>query len=281
MQRARRIGLLPGSFNPLTNAHVALADAAHTQARLDALVWALAIVTVDKERVSRASVPDRLAQLVAFARPRHETVALLNRGLYVDQAEALRAGACQDARVVVLVGFDKVVQIFDPRYYADREAALTALFSAADLLVAPRDGAGAAELAALLALPENQPYACHVAPLDLPTAYESDSSTEARRLAAAPQLHLDELARLVPPEARTLIATLAYTATDVYTLRQEWLAALLPLPMDALRTLPPLATLVARAQAFGELRRALRDAQARPTVEAARDLVHRLGATSA
>ncbi len=281
LQRAARIGLFPGSFNPLTDAHVALADAARTQARLDTLVWALAVVTVDKERVTRASVPDRLAQLVAFARPRRESVALVNRGLYVDQVQALRAAsraAGQDTRVVVLVGFDKVVQIFDPRYYAEREAALTALFSAADLLVAPRAGAGAPVLAALLAMPENQPYARHVALLDFPAEHLSDSSTEARQLAAAPEAHQDELARLVPPEARALIATQAYEATDIYALRQAWLAVLQPLPIVVLRTLPPIATLVARTHASGELRRALIDAQTHPTAAAARDLVHRLGA---
>jgi nicotinamide-nucleotide adenylyltransferase len=280
LQSAMRIGFFPGSFNPLTNAHVALSDAARTQARLDTLVWALAVVTIDKERVSRASVPDRLAQLIAFARPRHETAALVNRGLYVDQVHALRALVQPEARVFVLVGFDKVVQIFDPRYYADREAALTALFSQADLLVAPRDEAGAPALAALLALPENQPYARHVALLDLPAAYLSDSSTEARQLAAAPEAHQDELTRLVPPEARALIATQAYAATDVYALRQAWLAVLQPLPMAILRALPPIATLVARTRASGELRRALLDAQSHPTPATARDLLHQLGVAS-
>src|SRR5579884_3038323 len=66
LRTAARTGLFAGSYNPLTYAHVAVADAARTQARLDDVVWAISRVTVDKERVTSASVHDRLAQLVAF-----------------------------------------------------------------------------------------------------------------------------------------------------------------------------------------------------------------------
>ena len=37
-----------------------------------------------------------------------------------------------------IYGYDKVVQIFDPRYYDDRDAALDRLFALSSLLVAPR-----------------------------------------------------------------------------------------------------------------------------------------------
>ena len=43
-------------------------------------------------------------------------------------------------RLVFLVGFDKIVQIFDPRYYDDREDALRQLFSVASFAVAPAGG---------------------------------------------------------------------------------------------------------------------------------------------
>ncbi len=248
VRAATRIGLFSGSYNPLTYAHVAVADAAREQAQLDDLVWALSRVTVDKERVTRASVPDRLAQLVAFAHPRRETVALVNRGLYVDQAQALRSVTPGDARVYVIVGYDKVVQIFDPQYYADREAALTALFAQADLLVAPRDAYGASDLAALLSRPENARYATHVTALRLASEHRHDSSTEVRALAAEPTKNHVALARLVPPEALALIATGAYTASAEYTLRQEWLAALAPLGAAELRRLPAIPDLVARIQ---------------------------------
>src|SRR5690348_9655284 len=60
---ARHVGHFAGSFNPLTNAHVAIEEAVRATGGLDCVVWACAAVTVDKERVQRASVSDRLAQL--------------------------------------------------------------------------------------------------------------------------------------------------------------------------------------------------------------------------
>lgn len=213
LRRARRIGLFAGSFNPLTLAHVALTDAAGRRASLDVVVWAIAAVTVDKEHVTRAALPERLAQLLAFARPRRDAVMLLNRGLYVDQSRILAALAAPGARIAIIIGYDKVVRIFDPRYYADRDAALLALFAAADLLVAPRADAGAAQLRALLARPENRPYAPHVAPLLVPPSHLYDSSTQARELAADPRANAAALARLLPPEAQALVATGAYRAS--------------------------------------------------------------------
>jgi nicotinic acid mononucleotide adenylyltransferase len=293
LTHATRIGLFPGSFNPLTDAHVAVADAARAQAQLDTLAWAMAAVTVDKERVARSSLLDRLAQLVAFAHPRGEAVLLLNRGLYVDQVAILRAAVGSLVRVFVVVGFDKVVQIFDPRYYADRNAALDALFATADLLVAPRAGAGAEQVAALLGKRENRAYAHHVTPLDVPTAHRDDSSTEVRALAADPQAHRDQpgdqLAQLVPPEALALIATGAYAAmdrtdhtdrADRYPLRQAWLSVLPALPPALLRRLPPIGELVARTSESAELRRGLATIAADPaeeTVASVRELLAGLG----
>jgi nicotinic acid mononucleotide adenylyltransferase len=253
LRRARRIGVFTGSFNPLTTAHVALADAARTQARLDVLVWAIAAITVDKERVTRAALADRLAQLVTFARQSDDAVVLFNRGLYVDQARALRALAPRGAALTILVGFDKIVQIFDAHYYADREAALCALFAAADLLVAPRAGEGGGALRALLDVPANRVYAPHVALLEVPPAHAYESSTAARTLAADAEAHTAELVRLLPPEALALVATGAYapltssTGQD-YTLRQQWLTVLQDVPPETLRHLPALPTLIALAQ---------------------------------
>ncbi|HEX6819412.1 MAG TPA: hypothetical protein VF120_13630 [Ktedonobacterales bacterium] len=265
---ARRIGLFAGSYNPLTSAHVALADAAHEQAQLDDIVWAISRVTVDKERVTRACVADRLAQLVAFARPRRETVALVNRGLYVDQVRALRAAVRLDARVLVLLGYDKVVQIFDPHYYTDREAALSALFADADLLVAPRDAFGANDIAALLARPENHRYASHVKALTLPSEHLHDSSTAARQLAAEPARNRAALERLVPPEALALIATRAYSPSNDYTLRQQWLAALAVLSDPQLRRVPPLLQLTVAIQRLPDGEANLRAAAIQPNAQA-------------
>ncbi len=220
---AERIGLLAGSYNPLTLAHIAVAEAARRVAQLDLVAWALTAVTVDKERVTRASLPQRIAQLDAYIASTigkvhyADALVLLAHGLYVEQAQAIRTLMPPDAELVIIVGYDKIVQIFDPRYYDDREAALQALFAQARLLVAPRDGQGEADLRALLARPENQPYSEYVAYCPLDPVYATDSSTEARQLAAplTPDAVADSpaLRRLLPPEGVALAATGTYALT--------------------------------------------------------------------
>lgn len=263
VKRAHSIGLLPGSFNPLTRAHLALARAARRSAQLDLVIFAVAARTVDKEGVTRASIPDRLAQLAAYARrDTGSAVVLLNRGLYVEQAKALGpyiAGSA--ARLAIIVGFDKVVQILDPRYYANRDAALADLFSRARLLAAPRAEEDEAALDALLLRPDNRAYAAQVSYLDLPPRYRQDSATQARRLLAdAGDAETaftggDDARALVPPEGYALALLGPYAAltsptaetparSDRYAERTRWLAALRGVDDAQLASLPPLDRLV-------------------------------------
>jgi nicotinic acid mononucleotide adenylyltransferase len=248
-RQAMRAGVFSGSFNPLTLAHSALADAARAQAGIDCVVWLVAARTIGKERMERASLPDRLAQLVAFARAeRGNAIALTNRGLYVDEARALGPLLAPGAALVMLVGFDKIVQILDPGYYADRDAALRELFARTSVLVAPRSGAGRAELDRLLRRPENRPFAVSVSYLEMPPMHAGDSSTQARACTYDEQW--DSLHALVPPEGEALAhETGAYAAkgTDTaarYALRERWIRALGALDLPARRTLPGLATLL-------------------------------------
>lgn len=252
----KRVGLFPGSFNPLTNAHLAVAAAAREVAALDAVVWSISAVTVDKERVERASIPDRLAQLGAFARTTPaDVVAIINRGLYVEEAEALRAHLAGSATLFMLIGFDKIVQIFDPRYYADRDAALRELFALAHILVAPRDGQGAEALDALLAQPENRAYSSFVRLVPVSPEHTHDSSTAVRELAAVQPLSLRTLRRLLPPEGLALVQTGAYSSTaedaeaaepDLYAWRERWLNALDVVQARPGIHFPPLHRLIAR-----------------------------------
>jgi nicotinic acid mononucleotide adenylyltransferase len=265
LRAARHIMLMPGSFNPITVAHQALSYSALLWNRDQALfrdapsviIWSYAIATINKEGVERASLVDRLAQLAAFGdreRPSPPIIMLFNRGLYLDQVRALRALLHPDATIQIIVGFDKIVQIFDPRYYADRDASLQQLFSLATVLVAPRDGAGVTDLAAFLALRENAPWADHVHPLDAPARFNALSSTRIRELAATEPDAMD-LRSNVPPEALALIReTGAYAqfrpaGPDLYALRQQWLRAFSSLPTDTLRALPSISQLVRRAAA--------------------------------
>jgi nicotinamide-nucleotide adenylyltransferase len=251
LRAAARAGVFAGSFNPLTRAHVALVNAARHAAGLDALVWACAAASVDKERAERAALVDRLAQLRAFvAGRRRDALVLLNRGLYVDESRTIRGMMAPSAELVLIVGYDKVVQIFDPKYYADRDAALRELFSLAWLLVAPRAGEGAEALTALLAQPENRPFAAHVRYLDVPPTYANDSSSEARALAAETPPNVAALSQLLAPAGLALaLHTGAYrppdsTTSDPYMIRARWLDALATLPATSTRSLPPLSTLV-------------------------------------
>lgn len=208
-----RLAVLAGSFDPLTRAHIALARAAHRSAQLPTVYFLLSKVTVDKERAGGALPEDRLLVLERYAAGHRELgVLLANRGLYVEQAEALHRTFPVLRALYFVVGFDKILQIFDPHYYADRDAALEHLFSQASFLVAPRGGASAADLANLLQRPENRRFADLVTLLPFTRAFARLSSTRVREAAAAGAILGGDLtAKWVPAEvADFIVATGAY-----------------------------------------------------------------------
>ena len=230
LARGTRLGLLPGSFNPLTVAHTALAEAGLASGAVDRVLFTLSTHTVDKDVVTGAALEDRLLalELACDGDPRLG-VLLVNRGLYVEQAELARATWDIDA-VVFLVGFDKIVQVLDPRYYADREEALARLFGLASFLVAPRGADDASALAALLARAENRPFAHAIRPLDLPADVRQVASSRVRAAVPRGTLPAEEL----PPVARVFVQeTGAYdgrhpeaAGLDRYRLRLALLDAL-------------------------------------------------------
>lgn len=247
---ARRLVAVPGSFNPPHYAHVALLEAGAAACGADAAVFLLSVHTVDKERVTGMLLEDRLWLLCriletdvrlttpepspgAWDHPRaldrppegpsaapqpqiaattvRTGVVATNQGLYVDQAAALRRLCPRLERLVFVVGFDKIVQIFDPRYYQHRDAALDALFAQAELVVAPRDGATAADLQRLLSRPENRRFAPRIRLLALDPQLASISSTQIRAAIAS----CVGIEHLVPEVVRDFIrATGCYTAPD-------------------------------------------------------------------
>lgn len=282
LRSAKRVGLLASSMNPLTRAHVALADSARQHGRLDALAWVATAVTVDKEQVERASLADRLLQTRSLAVATGDGLLLLKGGLYVEQARAAHALLGPDAEVALIVGFDKVAQIFDPRYYADRDAALRELFSEAELIAAPRADGDEADLRALLGRPENRTFATRVRFCPLPSRYLNDSSSQARALAAAGRFG-EPLHALLAPEGLALAEVACPYAParpasandlgDSYAARQTLLAALGGLPPAALAGMPPLGDLVAwcaEASARGVALRAWARAGGRRTLEGLR-----------
>jgi nicotinic acid mononucleotide adenylyltransferase len=185
-----KIIVFPGSFNPPTSAHLALLKQAWQFARVHGpmnVYAAISTLITDKERVQRPLLVERISLLDTVLRKhvRHTGIMLFNRGLYVEQAEALHSAFPQVMHIYFLIGFDKIVQVLDPHYYKDRDRALHELFALADFLVAPRAEAGPEELKILLDRPENRQYAEHVQALPLGAAYRNISSTNIRQLPSA------------------------------------------------------------------------------------------------
>lgn len=264
------LGVLCGSFNPPTLGHVGLADAA-AAAGLDQVVYAVAKVTVDKEIVTGMALEDRLLLLLACTAGRAgRVVALVNRGLYVEQARAFRDLFGSRTKLTFIVGMDKLFQILDPDYYVDRDAALNELFSLASLMVANRGRQGRQAFAALLDRPANRAYRPNIDFLPLSESVAHLSSSGVRKVAGCSS----GTAVDVPPTvARFLAETRPYAsaagnhapsgrmeAVDAYSVRLALLERLAEVQEWA-ETEVDFAALVRRATATDATGRALRTAK--------------------
>lgn len=176
----RSVAILSGAFDPPTAAHLHLAERALSDG-YERVVFTLATRTVGKRRTG-LTPEDRLFALRAMA-SRHLVVAAVSHGLYADQAEAA-ARAFPGSEIAFLVGSDKIFQIFDSRWYRDRDAALERLFAHARLVVAPRADHTRA-LREILTSPENANFADRVDILRLHPAVGDLSSTRVRGLLRA------------------------------------------------------------------------------------------------
>jgi hypothetical protein len=155
------VGVFPGSFDPLTTAHLAIAEAAvaaHGLARLDLVISAVAL---DKEHGGHAPVAERIAAIEAVVAGRpHLRAATTDAQLIADIAEGYD---------VCVVGADKWHQLHDVRFYGGSAAARDAALARLPVLaIAPRHGV---ELPAEVA---------HLV-LDVDPAHAEVSSTAVRR----------------------------------------------------------------------------------------------------
>jgi nicotinic acid mononucleotide adenylyltransferase/predicted RNA-binding protein with PIN domain len=126
-------GVYPGSFDPLTVAHLAIGEAAVRVANLDRLDLALSNIALGKERGAQSSVEARAAAIrrAAASRPWLD-VAVTDAQLIADIASGYD---------VVVMGADKWAQVRDPAWYGDDRAARDAALAALPrVLVAPRPG---------------------------------------------------------------------------------------------------------------------------------------------
>jgi hypothetical protein len=119
-----RIGVYPGTFNPVTVAHLAIAEAAvaqHDLARLDLVLSEIPLVK--HGAADLAPLTERVALLEqAVARWAWARVVVTTKRLIVDIARGYD---------LVVVGADKWAQILDPAFYGGdptrRDAAVAAL----------------------------------------------------------------------------------------------------------------------------------------------------------
>ncbi len=127
-----RIGVYPGSFNPLTTAHMAIADAARLAHGLDRIDLAVSTSALAKQEVSHPRFEHRIDVL-------HRATAEVD-WLAVEVTERQLLAEIADGYDLLVVGADKWWQIQDPVWYGDdpaaRDRALAALPTVA---IAPRD----------------------------------------------------------------------------------------------------------------------------------------------
>ncbi|MGN6695540.1 MAG: hypothetical protein ACTHN0_15285 [Aquihabitans sp.] len=124
------IGCYPGSFNPPTVAHLAVAEAAVAAAGLDRLDLVVSRVALGKEDLPESTLAARVAVLEAVAASRPWLgVAVTDARLITDIARSYDA---------VVMGADKWRQVNDPAWYADPAERDAAVASLPLVLVAPR-----------------------------------------------------------------------------------------------------------------------------------------------
>lgn len=128
-----RRGVFPGSFDPLTIAHLALADAARSTCALDEVHLVVSEVPLAKADRRQAPVEERLAAID----DRRADRPWLRSGVTALQ---LLVDIARDFDVLV-IGADKWLQLHDPTFYGDDEDRMRSALDALPLVaVAPRDG---------------------------------------------------------------------------------------------------------------------------------------------
>jgi len=131
MRSTVRRAAFPGSFNPLTLGHLAVAEAARQQCGLDVVDLIVSRVALAKERVERPRLEDRISVLrqAAASRP-WLGIVVTDDQLIADVAAGYD---------VVVMGADKWAQVVDPAFYGgSAEARDAAVARLPVVAIAPR-----------------------------------------------------------------------------------------------------------------------------------------------
>ena len=185
--RASRVAVLMGAFDPPTNAHLAILDAA---ARIDGSAPAFCMTKVLLARPDdELLAPEQRIDVLFDLAERLDTgLALANRGTYLDVGRALQADGV-DATFVV--GADKIAQLADPSFYVNGIEGVRATFEDLRFVVVPR---GDVDLARVLPVGDLRVLDTSEVFTDGATAGLSSTGVRRSHRAGSP------VDRLVPPE---------------------------------------------------------------------------------
>jgi len=172
--QGRRLGVLSAAFNPITVAHMALAQSAYEHFHLHEVLFVLPITQPHKSLVG-APIAARL-QMMALAvqdRPAF-SIGSCTHGLFIDICRALELAYPPQTHFWFITGRDAGERILTWPY-PDPAQALADLFGRADLLVADREGRFRVPDLAVV-----RPYADQIHHLPLEEKYQQISASEVR-----------------------------------------------------------------------------------------------------
>lgn len=173
-EKPARLGVLGGTFNPVTRAHLELAATASREFALEEVLFVLP-ASLPHRAPEEATLEQRLALLeTALAPHDHFSLAVCSHGLFLEMAQALAPEYPDTVKVYFLVGSDAGERILLWNY-ADPEKTLAEMFVRFDLIVASRAGR--------LSIPRDprlEPYRSQIHRLELPTACRTISATAVR-----------------------------------------------------------------------------------------------------
>jgi len=176
-KRRGRLGIFPASFNPPTQAHLALIRKARRLGNLDEMLVLLDVQAMDKSIIG-AGLEDRVLMLErVFQRDLKVSIGVSNRGLFVEKLTPLRAAYPSPVVFTFIVGFDTIVRVMDKRYYSNRDKTLGRLFGQCEFLVANREGKEKHSFEKFLGREENRPYRDKVSFITLPSRFSFVSSS--------------------------------------------------------------------------------------------------------
>jgi nicotinate (nicotinamide) nucleotide adenylyltransferase len=191
-----RLGVLSGTFNPPTLAHVALAERAMKQLRLSEVLFVLPAEPPHKAQLG-ASLEERAQMLWLTVQGRESfSAALCSHGLLLDIHRAAADHFPAATQYLFLAGRDAAERILVHWPYDDIVRALEEMFGRFDFGVADREGK--------LHLPAGSPaekYRRQIHSIDLGENFYRISASEVRERAA----RQESIAELVPDGVAELI----------------------------------------------------------------------------